>query len=73
MCCSSTQRRLERHVFVLASSSGLRGHKRTYLSILESADHALSKMVCPPATTVAGARCQDKNVSSREDTFLSFR
>jgi hypothetical protein len=29
--------------------------------------------VCPPATSEAGARCQDKNVSSREDTFLSFR
>jgi hypothetical protein len=29
----------------LASSSGLRGHKRTYLTILESADHALYKMV----------------------------
>jgi hypothetical protein len=29
----------------LASSSGLRGHKRTYLTILESADHALFKMV----------------------------
>jgi hypothetical protein len=26
-------------------SSGLRGHKRTYLTILESADHALFKMV----------------------------
>jgi hypothetical protein len=34
-----------RHVFVLASSSGLRGHNRTYLTILESADHALFKMV----------------------------
>jgi hypothetical protein len=32
-------------VFVLASSSGLRGHKRTYLTILESADRALFKMV----------------------------
>jgi hypothetical protein len=31
-----------RHVFVLASSSGLKGHKRTYLTILESADYALS-------------------------------
>jgi hypothetical protein len=44
MCCSSTQRRRAfavRHVFVLASSSGLRGHKRTYLNILELADHAL--------------------------------
>jgi hypothetical protein len=30
---------------VLESSSGLRGHKRTYLTILESADHALFKMV----------------------------
>jgi hypothetical protein len=29
----------------LASSSGLRGHKRTYLTILELADHALFKMV----------------------------
>jgi hypothetical protein len=29
----------------LASSSGLRGHKRTYPTILESADHALFKMV----------------------------
>jgi hypothetical protein len=29
----------------LASSSGLRGHKRTYLTILESVDHALYKMV----------------------------
>jgi hypothetical protein len=26
-------------------SSGLRGHKRTYLTILKSADHALFKMV----------------------------
>jgi hypothetical protein len=34
-----------RHVFVLASSSGLRGHKRTYPTILKSADHALFKMV----------------------------
>jgi hypothetical protein len=34
-----------RHVFVLASRYGLRGHKRTYLTILESADHALFKMV----------------------------
>jgi hypothetical protein len=48
MCCSSTQRRRAfagRHVFVLASSSGLRGHKRTYRTILESADHAFFKMV----------------------------
>jgi hypothetical protein len=48
MCCSSTQRRRAfagRHVFVLASSSGVRGHKRTYLTILESADHALFKTV----------------------------
>jgi hypothetical protein len=48
LCCSSTQRRRAfagRHVFVLASSSGLRGHKRTYLTILESADYALFKMV----------------------------
>jgi hypothetical protein len=48
MCCSSTQRRRAftgRHVFVLASSSGLRGHKRTYLTILELADHVLFKMV----------------------------
>jgi hypothetical protein len=34
-----------RHVFVSASSSGLRGHKRTYLTILELADHALFKIV----------------------------
>jgi hypothetical protein len=34
-----------RHIFVLASSYGLRGQKRTYLTILESADHALFKMV----------------------------
>jgi hypothetical protein len=34
-----------RHVFVLASSSGLSGHKRTYLTILELAEHALFKMV----------------------------
>jgi hypothetical protein len=27
------------------SSSGLRGHRRTYRPILESADHALFKMV----------------------------
>jgi hypothetical protein len=48
MCCSSTQRRRAfagRHVFDLASTSGLRVHKRTYLTILESADHALFKMV----------------------------
>jgi hypothetical protein len=31
--------------FVLASSFGLRGHKKAYLTILESADHALFKMV----------------------------
>jgi hypothetical protein len=29
----------------MTSSSGLRGHRRTYLTILESADHALLKMV----------------------------
>jgi hypothetical protein len=29
----------------MTSSSGLRGHRRTYLTILESADHALFKMV----------------------------
>jgi hypothetical protein len=48
MCCSSTQRRRAfagRHVFVLASSSGLRGHKRTYRTIIELADRALFKMV----------------------------
>jgi hypothetical protein len=78
MCCSSTQRWRAfagRHVFVLASCSGLQGHKRTYLTILESADHALFKMVryvslCPPATFEAEVRCQDKNVSSREDALL---
>jgi hypothetical protein len=31
--------------FVWSGSSGLRGHKRTYLTILESTDHALLKMV----------------------------
>jgi hypothetical protein len=31
--------------FWMTSSSGLRGHRRTYLTILESADHALFKMV----------------------------
>jgi hypothetical protein len=30
---------------VLAIYSGLLGHRRTYLTILESADHALFKMV----------------------------
>jgi hypothetical protein len=48
MCFSSTQRRRAfagRHVFVLVSSSSLRGQKRTYLTILDSADHALFKMV----------------------------
>jgi hypothetical protein len=48
MCCSSTQRRRAfagRHVFVLASSSSLRGHKRTYRTILESEDHAFLKIV----------------------------
>jgi hypothetical protein len=126
LCFSSTQRRRAfagRHVFVLSSSSGLRGHKRTYRTILESADHALFKMVryvllrpLRPELKVEGSvrfldgvknctdsvhkfsrafllcyefvqfltpsknltdpstfRCQDKNVSSREDTFLSFR
>jgi hypothetical protein len=37
------------------------------------ADHALSKMVryvLDPVTSEAGARCQDKNVSSRKDTFF---
>jgi hypothetical protein len=29
----------------MTSSSGLRGHRRTYLTILESTDHALFKMV----------------------------
>jgi hypothetical protein len=29
----------------MTSSSGLRGHRRTYLTILESADHALFRMV----------------------------
>jgi hypothetical protein len=29
----------------MTSRSGLRGHRRTYLTILESADHALFKMV----------------------------
>jgi hypothetical protein len=29
----------------MTSSSGLRGHRKTYLTILESADHALFKMV----------------------------
>jgi hypothetical protein len=29
----------------MTSSSGLRGHRRTYLTILESTDHALLKMV----------------------------
>jgi hypothetical protein len=32
-------------VFLLTSSSGLRGHRKTYLTILESAGHALFKMV----------------------------
>jgi hypothetical protein len=48
LCCSSTKRRRAfagRHVFVLASSSVLQCHKRTYLTILESADQALFKMV----------------------------
>jgi uncharacterized membrane protein len=48
MACSSSlddSSPSARHVFVLSSSSGLRGHKRTYLTILESADHALYKMV----------------------------
>jgi hypothetical protein len=48
MACSSSlddSSPSARHVFVLASSSGLRGHKRTYLTMLESADHALFKMV----------------------------
>jgi hypothetical protein len=31
--------------FWMTSRSGLRGHTRTYLTILESADHALFKMV----------------------------
>jgi hypothetical protein len=38
------------------SSSGLRGHRRTYLTILESACQFLNNMVCPPATSKAGAR-----------------
>jgi hypothetical protein len=29
----------------MTSSSGLRGHRRTHLAILESADHALFKIV----------------------------
>jgi hypothetical protein len=48
MACSSSlddSSPSARHVFVLSSSYSLRGHKRTYLSILESADHALFKMV----------------------------
>jgi hypothetical protein len=48
MACSSSlddSSPSARLVFVLASSSNLRGHKRTYPTILESADHALFKMV----------------------------
>jgi hypothetical protein len=39
--------------FWMTSSSGLRGHRRTYLIILESADHALFKMVYPSTTSEA--------------------
>jgi hypothetical protein len=48
MACSSSlddSSPSARHVFVLASSSNLRGNNRTYPTILESADHALFKMV----------------------------
>jgi hypothetical protein len=41
------------------SSSGLLGHRRTYHTILESADHAIFKMVryvLDPATSEAEAR-----------------
>jgi hypothetical protein len=40
-------------------SPGLRGHRRTYLTILEPADHALFKMerLFLSTTSQAGARC----------------
>jgi hypothetical protein len=41
----------------------LRGHRKTYLTILESADHALFKMVCPSATSKAGVRCKRESDS----------
>jgi hypothetical protein len=48
MACSSSlddSSPSARHVFVLASSSGLRGRRRTYLTILKRACSANSKMV----------------------------
>jgi hypothetical protein len=57
------------------SSSGIRGHRWTYLTILESADYALFKMVRyvllrPLRPELDG---QDVEASSREDTYLSLR
>jgi hypothetical protein len=51
----------------LASSSGLRGHKRTYLTILESADHALFKMV-----RYVLLRPLRPEIDAKTKTFLSF-
>jgi hypothetical protein len=48
MACSSSlddSSPSARHIFVLASSSGLRGRRRTYLTILKRAWSAYSKMV----------------------------
>jgi hypothetical protein len=48
MACSSSlddSSPSARHVFVVASSSGLRGRRRTYLTILKRAWSANSKMV----------------------------
>jgi hypothetical protein len=51
----------------MTSSSGLRGHRRTYLTILESADHALGNgKVCPSATSEAGVRGHSKITTESE-------
>jgi hypothetical protein len=44
----------------MTSSSGLRGRRRTYLTILKRAWSADSKMVSSPVTSEAGARCLSK-------------
>jgi hypothetical protein len=51
----------------LASSSGLRGHKRTYLTILESADHALYRPLRPELDAKTKTCLAEGELSSRLD------
>jgi sensor histidine kinase YesM len=78
MCCSSTQRRRgvpsrEDASTSWPSSSDLKGHRRTYLTILESVDHALFKMVRYVLLRPLRPELDGQDVEARENTFLSFR